>query len=616
MDNMKQLMIELFNMSLSASFVVLAVLVLRAILKSAPKIYSYVLWIFVFIRFLCPVTIKSALSLIPVKNKTLSYSTSAYWHLSLNTGFKRFDHAVTYRINDYGKLYAPTEHSTADILITVLYILWLAGILALLIWFVASYIRLKQKLKTATLIKVNNSCPVYETDRFQIPFLLGIIRPKIYIPIGLEKEELKYVLAHELMHIKRKDYLVKPLCFLAVLLHWFNPLAWLSIHMMIKDMELSCDEAVLRKTGEDIRIQYSNALLNVSMKQSGLFLPIAFGESNTKSRIKNVLKFKKPAIWIGTIGVIILGATAITLLTSNAFADRESDMSDSARTNSITNNSNSAEKTMDELLVINRNLYIGNHAKDGTLIGTLPVPEGLSYDHIELQTKNEPYELTVYYSLKDSTSWKTTETEVSNAILLFSTIQNMGICHFKILEESSLDVTFYRDELEKTFDKLYPRSSSTDGMKELKRMIKEYLSSFRLEESITKAILDENMKKSLRGEFQTESHVVLDTKEDKDSITVYAMVLYQEYGFEDGKFKDISGSHMPIAITFQIEKDGEYKLKEYWKPKDGSYYVPSIKNKFPASIVDKALDTQKYIKQQQKECDQKAEEYMKTLKNE
>ncbi len=615
MDNMKQLMIELFNMSLSASFVVLAVLVLRAILKSAPKIYSYVLWIFVFIRFLCPVTIKSALSLIPVKNKTLSYSTSAYWHLSLNTGFKRFDHAVTYRINDYGKLYAPTEHSTADILITVLYILWLAGILALLIWFVASYIRLKQKLKTATLM-VNNSCPVYETDRFQIPFLLGIIRPKIYIPIGLEKEELKYVLAHELMHIKRKDYLVKPICFLAVLLHWFNPLACLSIHMMIKDMELSCDEAVLRKTGEDIRIQYSNALLNVSMKQNGLFLPIAFGESNTKNRIKNVLKFKKPAVWIGTIGVIILGAAAITLLTSNTFADRKSEKSNSTKINSISNNSNSADKTRGELLVNNRNPYIGNFSKDLALLRALPVPDGLAYNHIELQTTNEPYELTVYFSLKGSTSRKTFETEVSNAILLFSTIQNMGICHFKILEESSLDVTFYRDEMEKVFDKLYPRSSSTDSMKELKRMIKEYISSLRLDESITNAIVDENMKYSLRGEFQTESHVVLDTEEDKASITVYAMVLYQEYGFEDGKFKDISGSHMPIAITFQIEKDGEYKLKEYWKPKDGSYYVPSIKNKFPASIVDKALDTQKYIKQQQKECDQKAEEYMKTLKNE
>lgn len=193
----------------------------------------------------------------------------------------------------------------------------------------------------------------------------------------------------------------------------------------------------------------------------------------------------------------------------------------------------------------------------------------------------------------------------------------MGICRFQInTGTASQCLVYYRSNIEKSLGKLYPKSADTNRMRKLLDKLAEYIQSIDFDQNISKAIMDFNKNDYKQGEFRTESHVVLDTEKKGNEVTVYAMVLYEEYGYEDGAFKDVSGSHIPVAITFTVNNSGEYKRKEYWIPEDGSNYASSIRKKFPLLIEQNAIDTQKYIKQQQEECDKEAKEYLKNKKAE
>lgn len=159
---------------------------------------------------------------------------------------------------------------------------------------------------------------IFETDKIVTPFICGFIKPKIYIPIGVLQNELSYILAHERVHIKRLDYLVKPFAFLMLLIHWFNPLMWLSFFLMSKDMEMSCDESVINSIGDEIKANYSHSLLALATGKHHLLSgsPLAFGESNVKARIKNVLSYKKPAFWVVAVALVATAALVV-LFTAN-----------------------------------------------------------------------------------------------------------------------------------------------------------------------------------------------------------------------------------------------------------------------------------------------------------
>ena len=191
-------------------------------------------------------------------------------------------------------------------------IIWIIGITVFLIYGTVSYLKLKKLLNTATLVNDN----IFETDRIKTPFVLGIIRPQIYIPVNLSDNELNYIIKHEQTHIRRYDHIVKLISFFSLAIHWFNPLVWLSFFLMSKDMEMSCDESVMRSTGEDIRMNYSKSLLSLSAKQSGLLVPLAFGESNVMSRIKNILNYKKPSYLILAAAIVIVVCIAVVLVTN------------------------------------------------------------------------------------------------------------------------------------------------------------------------------------------------------------------------------------------------------------------------------------------------------------
>ncbi|GHU87424.1 hypothetical protein FACS1894202_01680 [Clostridia bacterium] len=289
------------NMSLTASFVIAVVLVARLALRRAPKWISYALWAVAGFRLVVPFTLESVLSLIPRQMPELTLpSTFIYDGQPIEPGIVA---ETSGRYIESGYSYAAV-YNFKDIVAFI----WLVGIAAMLLYAAISYIRLKRRVSLAVRIEDN----IYETDRIDSPFVLGVIRPRIYVPLGMELNG--YIIEHERTHIKRRDYLVAVAAFIALSLHWFNPLVWAAYFCMLRDMESSCDESVLRRYGEDIRREYSSALLKLSTKRRRLPIPLAFGEQDVKGRIKNVLNFKKHS------KIIIIAAAALVVVLSVGFA--------------------------------------------------------------------------------------------------------------------------------------------------------------------------------------------------------------------------------------------------------------------------------------------------------
>lgn len=300
---MSRLFLLVLNMSITGSLVALAVMAARILLKRAPKIFSYGLWAIVLFRLLCPFSFESALSLMPVNKEPIPQDLVYMHNPAINTGMKMIDIPIN---NSLGEALAPVNQGAsvnpAGVITEIFAMIWLAGITVLLCYGFITYFRLKQRLSTATLVEDN----IYETDLIKTAFVMGVIKPKIIIPINLSRNEFDYIIKHEETHIKRFDYIIKPVAFLALTIHWFNPIIWLSYYLMTKDMEMSCDESVMKNTGDDIRVNYSSSLLALSARQSGLLSPLAFGEGNVKGRIKNVLNYRKPPFWIMVSALFII----------------------------------------------------------------------------------------------------------------------------------------------------------------------------------------------------------------------------------------------------------------------------------------------------------------------
>ena len=245
---MPEVFLRIINMSISASFVVLAVLLLRLLLKKAPRWITVVLWGIVAIRLICPFSVESALSLIPSK-ETVSPSIMTDPLPTINTGILAINSAINPII---GESLAPTPGNSVNplqIWIPILTAAWVLGMAALLIYAVISYARIKKQIGTAVLLRNN----IYQSENVESPFVLGIIKPKIYLPFDVDEKDLEYIVAHEMAHIRRKDHLWKPLGFLLLVLHWFNPLMWLAYVLLCRDIELACDEKVIKTLDRERR---------------------------------------------------------------------------------------------------------------------------------------------------------------------------------------------------------------------------------------------------------------------------------------------------------------------------------------------------------------------------
>ena len=449
---MSEIFLKIINMSISASYIVLAVLLLRLLLKKAPKWITVVLWGIVAVRLVCPFSIESVLSLIP-SSEVVSPNIMTDKTPTINTGIPIINSALNPVISES---FTPNPGDSANplqIWIPVLTAIWIVGMVALLIYTVISYARVRRKIGTAVLLRDN----IYQSENVLSPFVLGIIKPKIYLPFNINEKDMEHVVAHEMAHIRRKDHLWKPLGFLLLTIHWFNPLMWLGYVLLCRDIELACDEKVIKKLEHDARADYSEALLTCSVNRRMIAAcPLAFGEVGVKDRVKSVLNYKKPAFWIIIAAVVACVTVAVCFLTN-------------------------------------------------------PID---------------------------------TKTTLDDDLKVYIDCQIAG--------------RFQSDESE-------GRACCLDWE-------------------------------------------VLGKKQSGSTTTLYMWVLYEEYSYNGRELKIETGAHIPTVITVKKE-DGQYKLIEYWQAKDGSYHVPSIKEKFPWYLHSKALDSQRYVKEQSEKCLQLALDY-------
>lgn len=310
---MNELFLKIINMSISASWLILAVLILRLVLKKAPKWVNVLLWGIVAVRLICPLSFESALSLIP-SSETIPLDIEMAAKPTIDSGVP----AINSVVNPVLSSFAPPQHvltsaNPLQIWIPILNIIWLIGVGALLLYTAVSYWRLCRKVDTAVRYKGN----IFQSENVSSPFVLGIIKPRIYLPFNMNGQDLEHVVAHEQAHIRRKDHWWKPLGFLLLTIHWFNPLMWLAYVLLCRDIELACDEKVIKELGNEQRADYMQTLVACSVNRRMIAAcPLAFGEVGVKERVKSVMNYKKPAFWVIIIAVIICVGVAACFLTN------------------------------------------------------------------------------------------------------------------------------------------------------------------------------------------------------------------------------------------------------------------------------------------------------------
>lgn len=529
---LEKVFLQILNMSFTAGIVIIFVSMVRIPLKKAPKVFSYALWPVVLFRLLCPFSIESMFSLLPAKATPISQDIAYMQTPEIDTGIA----AVNDSINRL--LPAATPYASANPLQIGIWIgsrLWLFGAAAVLIYSLALLWRLQKRMRDAALDQGN----IYISPKIDTPFVMGVFRPKIYLPSNLSDAQREYILLHEKIHIKRLDHIVKPISFLAVCIHWFNPLVWIAFFLSAKDMEMSCDEAVIKQLGHSVKKDYSSSLLAFAAGRRIVGgTPLAFGEGDTKGRVRNVLRYKKPAFWVGvaalaavacvTAGFIANPIKSVPFLAadeigssrlidyalSGAMAsggktldipnakiseiagfikqlrvekepvsqsrDEQRDAANRIRIVYQSPAGNSATGELDfhfssgfkeiwlddgtkptfsytvidpaqvqafferqlgstdeaaeigsvDTLWAARTKYVGDNAAVGKLIGLLPVPKGLRYDHFALQTASQPYQVEIVYTAPSEglAQYETADASADpfqkNALILLALIEN------------------------------------------------------------------------------------------------------------------------------------------------------------------------------------------------
>ncbi len=321
---MAGIFLKIVNMSISACWIVLAILLFRFVLKKAPKWINCVLWGIAGLRLIMPFSFESILSLIPSaefvpqelihSNSSVNVSGTEIFNYIGNNPVS-YDLGISNGSLVFTEITAPDGNYVNPLLIitSIASIVWVIGIAALLIYTIISFIRLKSKIGTAILLRDN----IYQSESVVSPFVLGIIKPKIYLPFNMNGQNMDHVIAHEQAHIRRKDHLWKPLGFLILTLHWFNPMVWLGYILLCRDIELACDEKVVKELNNEQRADYSEALLACSVNRRMIAAcPLAFGEVGVKDRIKSVLNYKKPAFWIIVVAIVVSITVAVCFLTN------------------------------------------------------------------------------------------------------------------------------------------------------------------------------------------------------------------------------------------------------------------------------------------------------------
>ncbi len=490
----------LFQLSVTGSIAILAVLMLRLLLCKAPRQFSYLLWGIALFRLLCPVSLPSSISFwnlanfvekdfMPIAEQRVNFTEPTFEeeenknvitnkNVAIESVSGKDERVLPVQAQNTGRIVDAKESFKAAFAF-ILFAVWLLGAVGLAGYGMLSAQRLRGQLRCSLHIRDN----IYLADGIATPFVFGLLRPKIYLPSCLGEQERDYIILHEQYHIFRRDYLFRVLAFAALCLHWFNPLVWQAFALSGKDMEMSCDEAVMKKIGRDIRFEYAQSLLSFAVggkRMAGISM--SFGEDDTKSRIKNVLNYKKPGIIIVVIAALACALTAVCL---------------------ITNPNVSVSKN--------------NSSSSGSVLPNI----------------------------------------------IFGDKEN--IFQFGYQQITPEEEKVMKEEIKKSNDSGYP------------------------EEFDVSCCNFFNLKK------------VVSKQDGMQTATYYGWSYYAEYKYGEGGLEKVSGSHTPEALTFRIDENG-YHLEEYWIPGDGDDYYTDIQKKFPGDIVKDAMDGEKFVLEQIRDC--------------
>ena len=337
LNELSQIFLTFLYKNMTVSVVIIAVLLARFLLRKMPKKYSYILWLIVGIRMIFDLPFATNIS---VFNLFRGFAKRSSTMGTMLTGSRKTNlQGATDALNTIGTTGTSTAHAsrnttvgamthtltTSQMVLGILGLLWLVVVALFVAYGIYSYVKCRILVRTAVIAhdiipdthKKKGIVSVWECDRIPSPFVLGIIRPRIYIPFRMPKQEQAYILAHEQCHIRRLDPLWKLIAFLLLAMYWWNPLVWCAFFYMVRDMEMSCDEAVIEQFGNEIKQGYSNSLLSFAMERHPYsFAPIAFGEGDAGRRIKNVLNFKKPHTWVAILVFVLLVVVGVSCLTN------------------------------------------------------------------------------------------------------------------------------------------------------------------------------------------------------------------------------------------------------------------------------------------------------------
>lgn len=328
---MEKVFVEVLNMGLTATWVVLAVLAVRALCHKAPKSLTVCLWALVGLRLVSPFIPESILSLIP-SGKIVSPEILLAERPSIHTGVTMLNSTVNPIISEhlspgYSVSAAPAPGASVNPMQVVAFaasVIWIAGMAIMFVYSIISYLWLRHKVKVSLCYRDN----VYFCDSIATPFVFGVIKPRIYLPSGMEEGQAECVIAHERSHLKRKDHWWKTIAFFLLSVYWFHPLLWISYLLFSRDVERACDERVVREMEPEGRKNYAEALVACSLQKRMLFAcPLAFGEVGVKNRVKSVLNYKKPAFWIVAVTVVAGIAVAVCFLTNPVSDVKKTDQS-------------------------------------------------------------------------------------------------------------------------------------------------------------------------------------------------------------------------------------------------------------------------------------------------
>ncbi len=575
---MENIFLRFLNISITAGWIVLAVVILRLLLKKAPKWISCLLWAVVGLRLILPFSVESIFSLIPSTN-TVDPGIVYQSQPTVNTGIDAVNSLVNPIISS---TFAPDPINSANPLQIWTFIfswVWVAGICVMLLYTLISYIRLRLKISTAVKLEDN----IYQSERVTSPFILGIFRPRIYIPFALDMTEAEHVIAHEKAHLRRRDHLIKPIAFLLLALYWFNPLMWVAYILLCRDIELACDEKVIKAMADEERRDYSKALLDLSIKRMNIAAcPLAFGEVGVKQRIKSVMNYKKPTFWIIIAALVVCVVVSVCFLTdpindNSSYAARaelaelsKPDRFENAKRIRLVSPDNDVTVVIDEELE-----YIRKK------ISQLVISDNeISPDRSEDRASN--YCIMVYY---DDTHY----------IEL-----NFNIGCREIWENDFVKPTLtYKVENPEVAKEIF-KYNYTDPD------VIQY-------DNVEYAILEHNRDAYLKGDVGVTVYRELLTEGRDGKMFIYLQVLYGEYSLnEENEVEQVSGGASPIRLTFEKGKSGYY-CSEYYEPRGGDLYYKDLKNNFPPDAVTALTNLELDKVDLQSELDRKAEQKLTSI---